>query len=343
MSASNTIPLIRAGAVFPILHWIRANGLDRTQLLGSADLNWIDDTNPFSVIPLRNAALLLRKLSEEFGPDAPWRVASDLGFFELGLLARLTLTSRTPRHLFASTAELLPYHCSHETLQLSEERGFLRLMEGWFLRFDEDETLHAVQQYCVAMIESVLSASGPVAPSMRRILMVPHPQFGLSHLSGYLGDSVSPSPTRALEIWIADELADKAMVQDHVVDGANSVFDQYELTSLRSDGKLSGAVKLLLKQMLKDGKPSIDRIAFAAGISRRSLQRQLDCEGQTFSKILEMTRIEEAEQKLATGGSLASISQALGYADPASFTRGMKRWTGQSPSEFRKERTIIKQ
>lgn len=330
-----SIPLIRAGAIFPILRWMREAGGDRERYLTPVDLCWVDGADPFKAIPVRNMAMLLRDLSRSFGPDVPWRIVGNLGFSELGLLASLLTQSATPRQVLRRAAAVLPLHCSHETVELTEANGELCVREGWTLRFDGDETLHAVQQYCAAMIESLLVCAGPVTPAVRRIRMVPHPRFGLSHLAGLLGKAMSPAPTGALEICIADHLADAAFPgQGHHRMPATNVD---AVPPLRPNRSLGASVAVLLEQMIGHGKPSIDRLAFAAGTSRRSLQRQLDREGQSFSKILETVRREEAERRMDLGEPISTIAHALGYADPASFTRGMKRWTGQTPMAFRGE------
>ncbi len=330
---SPSIPLIRAGAAFPILRWMHEAGIDPDKYLAPVDLCWIDQTDPFKAIPVRSTAMLLRDLSRDFGPDAPWRIVGGLGFFELGLLTVLLKRSVTPRQVLSRTTELLPLHCSHETLEMIEGDDGICLREGWMLRFDSTETLHAVQQYCAAMVDSVLAVACPLTPAVRQLRMVPHPEFGFSHLKELLGSAVSEAPSGALEIRVTNGLADAPFpdLGSHEI----PAMSLETVSPLRSERSLGGAVAVLLAQMIGQGKPSIDRVAFAAGTSRRSLQRQLDREGLVFSDILETVRCEEAERLMGAGQSFASIARALGYSDPASFTRGMKRWTGQTPMRQR--------
>lgn len=44
-----------------------------------------------------------------------------------------------------------------------------------------------------------------------------------------------------------------------------------------------------------------------------------------------------AEQLLATGMTLDSIAERLGYADTSSFAAAFKRWKGMPPHRFRQE------
>jgi AraC-like DNA-binding protein len=52
--------------------------------------------------------------------------------------------------------------------------------------------------------------------------------------------------------------------------------------------------------------------------------------------LLEDTRRELAQQYVGTARwSVGEVAYLLGFSDPANFTRAFRRWTGQSPSEFR--------
>ncbi len=72
-------------------------------------------------------------------------------------------------------------------------------------------------------------------------------------------------------------------------------------------------------------------------MSVRSLQRRLLEIGLTHRRLLDEVRFEAACHMLErTETSLAQIASNLGYADPANFTRAFERWTGQTPSAYRR-------
>jgi AraC-like DNA-binding protein len=84
---------------------------------------------------------------------------------------------------------------------------------------------------------------------------------------------------------------------------------------------------------------SIDAIADLLRMSPCTLQRRLGELGTQFSDILDGVRADEARTALTTTGlPLAEIAWRLGYADLAAFSRAFKRWTGQSPGQFRATR-----
>lgn len=90
---------------------------------------------------------------------------------------------------------------------------------------------------------------------------------------------------------------------------------------------------------LLEGHPKIDWIASKLAMSRRSLQRALECEGCSFSTVLEGLLKDRAIILLAeTTRSLTDIALQLGYSDTAHFSRAFRRWTGLAPSRFRANR-----
>ena len=94
---------------------------------------------------------------------------------------------------------------------------------------------------------------------------------------------------------------------------------------------------VMVSERLRFQPVGIDSIAAELGLTRRTLQRRLtDC-GVNFSDLIDVTRRDIAIRRLLEGsGSLKEMSFDLGYSDQAHFTRMFKRWTGATPSEFRR-------
>jgi AraC-like DNA-binding protein len=91
----------------------------------------------------------------------------------------------------------------------------------------------------------------------------------------------------------------------------------------------------ILVSLIQD-RPQVHAIAKRAGISVRTMQRGLAVRGTTFSQVLEDVRREGARSMLReTVMPLTAIAASLGYSNLSSFSRAFRRWSGQSPSEFR--------
>ena len=87
--------------------------------------------------------------------------------------------------------------------------------------------------------------------------------------------------------------------------------------------------------------PKLARVATTLFVSERTLKRRLQAEEASFQHLVDQVRLERAGELLQqTAMNLSQIADALGYADAANFTRAFKRWTGQSPSQYRNQDSL---
>lgn len=81
----------------------------------------------------------------------------------------------------------------------------------------------------------------------------------------------------------------------------------------------------------------LDGLADALGIHARTLQRRLKDLGDSHSNIQDRVRYQLAQQWLLNEAlSIEDISEQLGFSDRRSFTQAFTRWSGQTPSQFRR-------
>jgi AraC-like DNA-binding protein len=98
----------------------------------------------------------------------------------------------------------------------------------------------------------------------------------------------------------------------------------------------------VIARVLSTGYPPIRAIAGALDMSVRTFQRRLASSGRTCKKLVDEVRLAEARRALAASKApLKSIALDLGFAEQASFTRAFRRWTGESPSEYRKRQVRL--
>lgn len=332
---SRIIPFIRAAAIAPMRRWLADVGRDPSVFLTKADLHWVPPNDPFLPIPLRSAALFLREIARAEGPDVPHRIVTEQSPVDLGLIGMETLRGETLRDGFFRAAHAMPLHCSHEIFVVASREGALHIGDGWAATIGDEETRHLVQQYTVAVVEIICRLTDGPQPCISRIGMVPHPKAGLDHLRPSLGDRLYPNDRRMLDLEIPDHVADRPIPSR--VQGQLPTFDPASIPPLLENNTLPGSVATLVAGMLPWTKPTLERAAFAAGVSRRTLQRRLRDEGLAFSDVLERTRAKIALSRLAepTPTALKDLATELGYADQATLTRAVQRWTGQTPKDLR--------
>ncbi|MDX1496820.1 MAG: AraC family transcriptional regulator, partial [Salinisphaeraceae bacterium] len=85
-----------------------------------------------------------------------------------------------------------------------------------------------------------------------------------------------------------------------------------------------------------NGFPKLEAVAQRLHTSERSLKRKLKTAGTSYRELLAKAMLEEAKRLMLNPDlDLQQISTLLGYQDPATFTHAFRRWTGQSPSQYR--------
>lgn len=81
--------------------------------------------------------------------------------------------------------------------------------------------------------------------------------------------------------------------------------------------------------------PSLDEIAAALGMSRRTIQRQLSEEGLSFQDVVKRFRQRHAYVLLREPSpNMKAIAHTLGFREVGNFRRAFYEWTGQSISEW---------
>ncbi len=105
-----------------------------------------------------------------------------------------------------------------------------------------------------------------------------------------------------------------------------------------SAGPVAERGRRALAESLPEGGLSVAALARALRTSPRTLQRQLDREGTSVARLLDELRRTRAEIYLDMGLPIAEVSYLIGFAEPSVFFRAFKRWTGETPADFRRSR-----
>jgi AraC-like DNA-binding protein len=82
--------------------------------------------------------------------------------------------------------------------------------------------------------------------------------------------------------------------------------------------------------------PTVTQAARRLHLSVRSLHRRLAEAGLSYQQLVDEARRERAAELLVEPQrKLGDIAAALGYRDPANFSRAFRRWYGVPPSAAR--------
>jgi AraC-like DNA-binding protein len=98
-----------------------------------------------------------------------------------------------------------------------------------------------------------------------------------------------------------------------------------------------GRVREAIEAELRGGNPRLEVVAKRLAMSPRTLQRRLREEGIVFNDLLDALRFTAAKSYLAQGDIAgAEVAYLLGFAEHSSFNRAFRRWSGQTPTEYRR-------
>ena len=101
---------------------------------------------------------------------------------------------------------------------------------------------------------------------------------------------------------------------------------------------LPDQVRQAIVALLKGQAPSLAAIANHLCLSTRTLQTHLHAAGHRYQSLLDAVRRDLAERHLREPYlSLTDLTFLLGYSELSVFVRSFKRWTGQTPGQFRQQ------
>ncbi len=97
--------------------------------------------------------------------------------------------------------------------------------------------------------------------------------------------------------------------------------------------------RLLASGLLESGQIDQALIAERLGKTARTLRADLQQIDISFDKIVANYRLRLAKRLLArTSESLDQIVYLTGFSEPSAFSRAFKRWTGETPTDYRKRK-----
>ena len=107
------------------------------------------------------------------------------------------------------------------------------------------------------------------------------------------------------------------------------------------DRSLTQEVEQCILLLLPSGRATLHAIADTLGMNLRTLQRQLEAEGSSFSDLLNRVRRQQLARQLANSRvRLTDIAELLGYSSLGAFTRWHIDAFGMTPSAARKQMAV---
>lgn len=314
---------------------LELNGLDAVRLFEESGLSPSVSDDPNARIPIKVAdALIVRAAAlitdEAWGIKAArcWH-PSNLGVLGLAWFASSTLRTGLQRlirywHILGDRATTRLVDAPDGPQFIYEITGVDPLIEA----LCADLVLSVVLDMCRMNAEEPLK---PMQVTLRRKLPT-----NPDHWDHFFGCSVTfGAPHNSFTLTTS--AADRALsTSNRPLAG---VLDNLLAEQL---GKLARAdivsrCKAEFVEQLVSGEPSAEDIAQHLHMSERTLQRKLSEVNTSYKKLLDDTKHEMALRLIGDSTkSITDITFLLGFSGQSSFNRAFKRWTGLSPTAFRR-------
>ncbi len=93
-----------------------------------------------------------------------------------------------------------------------------------------------------------------------------------------------------------------------------------------------------LADLFLSGRATQEALAAELNVSPRNLQRKLLSENTSFRNLLDALRQKHALHEIKHSlKPITEVAHDLGFSDSTSFCRAFKRWTGETPTQYRRD------
>jgi AraC-like DNA-binding protein len=317
-------PHVGANLARLVVELLRDSGLDVSDLSAL-----VPPVDPIARIPASSLTTLLEVASRRLGdPNIGLHAGERADVGRLGLFGLLQQTSPTPRALAPVLRKFSRLLHDASVFDL-RERGD----QAVFTYRCEDADRQSVELVIAALV-ACTRRIWPSCPLQAVFFAHAAPSGSDAHASFFrvpvhfdaAWSGYAISATHLDEIGVS---ADPGL-HAALVEYAERVLDSIDFVA---------AVRHAVGRGLIRGASGAPWIAAELGISSRTLHRRLQEKHARFSAIVDDERSRRARTQLSTNERVAEVAQKLGFASPGAFRKAFKRWTGQTPVEFKRGST----
>jgi len=315
---------------------IRGGSITRVFARAELPLSLIDQ--PELLVPLRDQVHLLEYASQEIGDHAlSARLASEAGIPGLGVYGDHLLSAPRLEAAIARASLLIGALLQSSTsLRLDVDGPWAR----WTYNISVSTKVGRQKHDILAlgyMLDLLRRFAGP-RWTPPQVEVIGPPMMGRVAVQDVLSCELSHGDVSA--IIFPSELLELPSLRPELPDDAGIVEIETPMPDPRDIVK---CVEHLIKLALLEGRPRLDWMARKMDLSGRSLQRHLSIHNTTFEAVMDRVLTRHATTLLEQGEmQITQVAMQLGYADPSHFVRAFRRWTGQTPGEFRRSGGITR-
>ncbi len=335
------MPTMREGtvsiqAVATLVEAIETMGISHEALLRTVGIDPASLQAHDGRLPLAPALGIFRELERHSGDSTiALHMVERMRLTAAGINLYLFRASPTLRSAFERLVRYIPLinDCLEMELEVRGPQAFVR----WGIKGRAAPRLPQLSEFYAGMVlragrESTLTPWSPQEVRFRHPPIEPHAErerilggpvrFGCS-----LDEIVLPSSLLDLPLRERDQVL-LSVMQRH----ADALLRKVKPRTLRE------RVRAVLVDLLPEGRSSLEEVAAAISASPRTLQRDLQQEGTSFTAELDAVKREVAEHYItASSMEIIEVAFIAGFTELSAFYRAFRRWTGTTPGEYRRQ------
>ena len=324
------IPLVSATFTFPFIQVMKKHNMNVKQYLDRFNLLNPEQINPYDLVPEKPFWQLVNQVAiEEMIPDFGMQVAKLQPWYMASALQDSLKQCSSLREVIETFGKFATAHSTTTDfkLRIDEQSSWFEYYGMPLIKNDIQMELYRV----TAMIDLVRFATSDHWQPSAINLMMPHNKIAETN------QSLKETQLNFAQERTAIEIPTLLLDASFSLLSPGEITKPVRLESIANKMDLSNAIRKVINLYLTDRSLSIDLVADLAGVSTRVLQMTLKEKGLSYNEILNEARSAFAMKELCNpDAKIADIAKHLGYTDPAHFTRAFQRWTGMTPSEFKK-------
>jgi len=286
---------------------------------------------------IRFLEVVARDLSDEF---LGFRLAQQFDLRELGLLYYVQASSETLGDALRRAARYCTIH--NEGVNITYRQSKDVSMTCKYVGVARTADRHQMEFFIATLVRLCRQLTGrQLSPSwiklVHRRAEVPvefRTFFGCDIIFGSDIDEVAyPQACARLSVVEADPYLNSLLVRycDEALSNRRTKSSAWRLR-----------VENTIAPLLPHGQARIAEISQRLGVSPRTLERRLACEGMTFSRVLDELRFDLAGRYLQERDlPISEVAWLLGYRETSAFNHAFKRWTGKTPKQAHSESVIV--
>jgi AraC-like DNA-binding protein len=341
--AAAGLPTINlASVVYGLDAYLRSRGVDARDALRRAGLENGDLTDPDRRVPLIRYLELLEICADLLAdPQFGLKFGAQYEPRHAGVVGNIALAARTVGEAFETIGRYLPTMVDATVHGFDVSDGIVfvysyyidplmmsyRQKADWAIAFACNLMRTGLGDPRWTPQEVLLPQLADETPAQRRTraeimgnsIRVGHPWAGIRFDAGLLKRPMATA--------------------DAMIENLMRHYGELRLAALPDQRGEIEPLRREIARVLVKGECGIEHLARATGTSVRTLQRRLKDTGVNYSDLQDDVRKRLALNLLENQTlALAQIAFSLGYSEVSAFNHAFRRWSGQSPGQYRRQR-----